>query len=110
VIQGLEFALLLAAGGMVFFSFGVTLATLFPGDGTPLAVGIPAIAGLYVLTRHEPGLRPLNPQDLFSGAAHIGPPAWALSGAPPWAAIAASLGIAAFLLWLSVILTERLEF
>jgi len=110
VIPGLEFAMLLAAGGIVFFSFGVLLSTLLPGDWAPLAVGIPAIAGLYSLTRHEPGLRWLNPQDLFSGAAHIQPPMWALNGTPPWAAIAASLGIAAILLWVSVILAERLEF
>jgi len=47
---------------------------------------------------------------LYSGAAHIKPQVWALHGAPPWAAIAGSLGIAAILLWVSLMLTERLEF
>ena len=109
VIQSLEFAALLTVGGMVFFSLGILLSTFVPGDWAPLAVGIPLIAGVYTGTRSIDPLRAFNPQDLFSGAANIRPPEWAIEMPLPWTALAVSIGIGLLLLLAAVIVTEKHE-
>jgi ABC-type transport system involved in multi-copper enzyme maturation permease subunit len=110
VLQSLEFSLLLVGGGIVFFSLGVLLSTILRGDWTPLALGIPIIAGVYSATRSSSWLRPYNPQDLFSGAATVHAPAWALAMPLPWSALAISFAAALIFLLASMIVTEKLEF
>jgi ABC-type transport system involved in multi-copper enzyme maturation permease subunit len=110
VIQSLEFGLLLAAGGMAFFSFGILLSACLRGDWAPVAIGIPIIAGIYTGTRSSHALRAFNPQDLFSGAATVHAPQWALGAPLPWAALCVSIGAALVLLLISIVITERLEF
>jgi ABC-type transport system involved in multi-copper enzyme maturation permease subunit len=109
VAQSCEFALLLVAGGMVFFGFGILLSAFLRGDWAPVAAGIPIIAATYTGTRSSDALRAYNPQDLFSGAGTVGAPDWAL-GMPPWAAIGVSLGAGLVFLLISIAITERLEF
>ncbi len=110
VIQSLEFALLLTTGGMVFFSFGILLSAFLGGGWAPVAVGVPVIAAIYTGTRSSEALRAYNPQDLFSGAATVQAPAWALAAPLPWSAIGVSIGVALALLLVSIAITERLEF
>lgn len=110
VTQSLEFAALLVAGGMVFFSFGILLSTCLRGDWAPLAIGLPIVAGIYTGTRSTEALRAYNPQDLFSGAATVQAPAWALGASLPWSALGFSIGLAFALLLVSIVVTERLEF
>lgn len=110
VIQSLEFALLLVAGGLVFLSFGILLSAFLRGDWAQVAVGIPVIAGIYTVTRSRDALRAYNPQDLFSGATTVQAPAWALGAPLPWAAIGLSIGAALIFLLISMVITERLEF
>jgi ABC-type transport system involved in multi-copper enzyme maturation permease subunit len=109
VVQSLEFALLLVAGGIAFFGFGILLSTILKGEWA-VAIGIPAIAGIDTGTRSSDALRAYNPQDLFSGAAAVHAPAWALAAPLPWAAMAGSIGAAVVLLAISIVITERLEF
>jgi hypothetical protein len=110
LIQTVEFALLLVAGGLAFFSLGLLLSIMLAVDWAPLAVGIPMIAAVYTFTRRQPGLRAYNPQDLFTGVAHLRLPMWAIGSPLPWTAIAVSMGIALILLLLSIVIAERLEF
>lgn len=109
LIQSLGFALLLAAGGMAFFSFGILLSACLRGDWAPVAIGIPIIAGIYTGTRSSQLLRAYSPQDLFSGAATVHAPEWGLSAPLPWAALGVSIGAALILLLISIVVTERLE-
>ena len=87
VIQSVEFALGLTAGGMALFSFGILLSAVVGGAWVPVAVGVPIIAGLYTGTRSSRTLRTYNPQDLFSGAATVHAPARALGPPLPWSAM-----------------------
>jgi hypothetical protein len=109
VAQSLEFTLLLTTVGAAVFAFGILLSTLLGGGWTPLAVGIPVVAGIYTTTKSFDALRPFNPQDLFSAARTVHPPVWS-PGPPPWAAISVVLAISLVLLFLSVFITEELEF
>jgi ABC-type transport system involved in multi-copper enzyme maturation permease subunit len=109
-IQSLEFAALLVAGGMVFFCLGILLSTLLRGDWAPLAMGIPIVAGIYTGTRSSEGLNAYNPQDLFSGAASVQAPAWALGPHLRWGALVVSIAAALILLLISIVITERMEF
>ena len=110
VIQSVEFALLLTAGGMVFFSFGILLSAFLGGGWVPVAIGVPIIAGIYTGTRSSEALRAYNPQDLFSGASIVQAPAWALGSPLPWSAMSVSVAAALVLLLISIVITERLEF
>jgi ABC-type transport system involved in multi-copper enzyme maturation permease subunit len=110
VIQSVEFALLLTAGGMVFLSLGILLSTFLGGGWGPVAIGVPIIAGIYTGTRSSEALRAYNPQDLFSGAATVQAPAWALGSSLPWSAMGVSVAAALVLLLVSIVITERLEF
>jgi hypothetical protein len=106
VLQSLEFSALLVAGGMVFFSLGILLSTLLRGDWAPLGIGIPIVAGIYTGTRSSEVFRVYNPQDLFSGAAGVQAPAWALGAPLPWDALGVSIGAALILLLVSIAVTE----
>jgi ABC-type transport system involved in multi-copper enzyme maturation permease subunit len=110
VIQSLQFALLLTAGGMAFFSLGILLSARLRGDWAPVAIGIPVIAGIYTCTRSIPSLRAYNPQDILSAAATVQPPAWAIGSHIPWPAMLISLTVGLLLLAISIVITERLEF
>jgi hypothetical protein len=48
--------------------------------------------------------------DLFSGAAMVHAPEWALRAPLPWAAMGVSIGAALVLLLISILITETLEF
>jgi ABC-type transport system involved in multi-copper enzyme maturation permease subunit len=110
VIQSVEFALLLTAGGMVFFSFGILLSAFVGGGWVPVAIGVPTIAGIYIGSHSSEALHAYNPQDLFSGAAAVHAPAWALGSPLPWSAMGVSVTAALVLLLVSIVITERLDF
>jgi ABC-type transport system involved in multi-copper enzyme maturation permease subunit len=110
VSQSVEFALLLTAGGIVFFSFGILLSAFLGGGWVPIAIGVPTIAGIYTGSRSIEAFRAYNPQDLFSGAATVQAPAWALGSPLPWSAMGASVTVALVLLLVSIVITERLDF
>jgi len=108
LIQAVQFALLLAAGCMVFYCLGLLLSTVSGHDWLPLAAGIALITWIYTSSKGHPALRHYNPQELFSGSEYIRAPEAALIGAP-WAAIAVSLLVAAALVAVAATITEKLE-
>lgn len=110
VVQSLEFALLLAAGGLVFLALGILLSAFLGGGWPPLAAGVSIIGAIYTGTRASDSLRAFNPQDLFTGAATVQPPAWALGSPLPWSAVAASLLAALVLVVISIVVTEKQQF
>jgi ABC-2 type transport system permease protein len=107
--ESLSHALLILAGGLIFYALGFLLSHIMHGEfSTPtLALGLCLLmyVGFNILRFED-----FNPFDLMSGKHHLDPITFFLQPPVPWAAIATFTAVSAFVVLLSVRITESRDF
>ena len=103
------YLVLLAAGGLVFFTMAVLISTLVEGEYTAPVVAFGVVIAMAFIF-DSPALRPYSLWRLILGANYIDRTTFLLSGSPPWIHILASMLLAALLLLISIKVIQRREF
>jgi ABC-type transport system involved in multi-copper enzyme maturation permease subunit len=106
--QSIMFALLLAAGGLVFVGLSVLLSSIFEGEYTAFIIGMCAIATAFFLFKAR-SMHRWSIFDLMSGARHIDSATHLLTRVP-WLGLTTSIFISIFLFSASVEITRSRDF
>jgi ABC-2 type transport system permease protein len=112
-VQGLFHSLLMVLGGLVFFSLGIFLSTIFQSEHTPTLIGVAIVALFYfVLTPYadEGAPEPLWLKLIDASRVMAGAPYMSSFLTFPWGGLGISLGIAGALFLLSLRITERRDY
>jgi len=97
-------------GGMLFYSLGLLVSTLIPGDFTSAGIGIALVFVINTSTRVVESLKRLNlqeaiaPEDMIDRSTHL------ISGQLPWTGIVASLLLSLLLSALAWKVTSARDF
>jgi ABC-2 type transport system permease protein len=102
------YALLLVAGGLVYFAMAVLVSSLVEGEYTAPAVAFGLVFLAAIL--FDAWLRPFNLWRLVTGDFYLDRKTYLLSGHFPWLGTLASLSVAGLMLLMSVRVIERREF
>ena len=98
------YALLMIAGGIVFFAFSILLSTIFSDKIKPVVVGLVAVFVLETVSLLVKKFAPYSLTGIMSGASYF------RTGELPLAGLAASLAVAAVMFYLSLRIVERRDF
>lgn len=107
--QALLFGILMAGGGMIFYSLGFFLSHLFRGEFAAPGVGLAIVAGVYVITR-LPQLDDLDVFDLMTGSHYMIHATYLLGDTFPILPLICSLTAAGGLVALSSAIASRRDF
>jgi len=102
--------MLLAGGGLVFFTMAVLVSSLVEGEYTAVAAAFGMVILAGFLSRNVGWLKVLDLQPLLTGQPYFDAKTGVHVGALPWPAILISLAVAAMFAWASVGITRRREF
>lgn len=80
-------------GGMLFYSLGLLVSTLIPGDFTSTGIGIALVFVINTSTRVVESLKRLNLQDAITSPQMIDQSTHLIRGQMPWSGIAFSLAL-----------------
>jgi ABC-2 type transport system permease protein len=80
-------------GGMLFYSLGLLVSTLIPGDFTSAGIGIALVFVINTSTRVVESLKRLNLQDAIAPEDMIDRSTHLISGQLPWTGIVFSFGV-----------------
>jgi ABC-2 type transport system permease protein len=97
-------------GGMLFYSLGLLVSTLIPGDFTSTGIGIALVFVLNTSTRVVESLKRLNLQDAIAPEDMIDRSTHLISGQLPWTGIVFSLLLSLLLSALAWKVTSARDF
>ncbi len=110
VYQAAFCTLLLAGGGMAYFTLAVLISSFVEGENTAAAVTY----GLTVLSAVVPErvqeLKQLNLIALLTGGEYVNHQTYLFSGGFPWLKIAASLSAAVLMIFTAIAITQRRDY
>jgi hypothetical protein len=95
-------------GGMLFYSFGLLVSTLIPGDFTSTGIGIAFVFVINISSRVVESLKRLNLQDAIAPKDMIDRSTHLISGQLPWTGIIFSFALSIMLsAWAWKVTKER---
>jgi hypothetical protein len=97
-------------GGMLFYSLGLLVSTLIPGDFTSAGIGIALVFVINTSTRVVESLKRLNLQDAIAPEDMIDRSSHLISGQLPWTGIVFSLLLSLLLSALAWKVTSARDF
>ncbi len=97
-------------GGMLFYSLGLLVSTLIPGDFTSAGIGIALVFVINISTRVVESLKRLNLQDAIAPEHMIDRSTHLISGQLPWTGIVFSLLLSLLLSALAWKVTSARDF
>jgi ABC-2 type transport system permease protein len=97
-------------GGMLFYSLGLLVSTLIPGDFTSAGIGIALVFVINISTRVVESLKRLNLQDAIAPEHIIDQSTHLISGQLPWTGIVLSLLLSLLLSALAWKVTSARDF
>jgi ABC-type transport system involved in multi-copper enzyme maturation permease subunit len=98
------YALMIIAGGLVFFAFSILLSTIFTDQVKPIIIGLGAAFALTTVSFFFKRLAPYNVFNIMSGDSYF------RTGELPLAGLAGSLMVAAAMFYVSIKLVEKRDF
>ena len=101
---------LLALGGMLFFSIGLLMSTIFNGEFASAGVGIAMVFLINNGTRVIQALKPFNVQDIVAPTQIINKATYLIEGHLPWLGISGSLALSIVLFAAAWKITEYRDF
>lgn len=104
------FGLRIGLGGMLFYSLGLLVSTLIPGDFTSAGIGIALVFLINISSRVVESLKRLNLQDAIAPKHMIDRSTHLISGQLPWHGIAFSFVISLVLAALAWKVTTDRDF
>lgn len=102
-------SILMLAGGLIFYGWGVLLSHLMQGEFSTPTVGLSMCMVLYIVF-HVLRLEIFNPFDLMSGRHYLDPHTFLLRGTFPWLPSAVVGGIAVLTVFATVRVAESRDF
>ena len=102
--EALVYVMMTVAGGMVFYAFSILLSTIFSDKIKPIVIGLAAVFVLEMVSLLFKKFAPYSVTQIMSGASYF------RTGELPVAGLAASLGVAALMFYLSLRIVERRDF